>query len=554
MIDSIATRLLTIAALAAMSSPMVLAEGGAAAAANYQVIPFTLPQAASRIEALDVNGDGLLDLLTNHENNFNLYLQGDKGFDFAKPDASLELKGKAIGWALDSNGDSHRLLALVDSRQVQAWNISKGKFSEPSTILSVHSAILPAGAYPLDFVRDINGDGLSDLIIPGAGYLQIYLQAAEGGYGEPLSIQARIMNDVRLDAGPRLDRQVGQRLRIPDLQIRDLNGDGRPDLISASAERIDVFLADAAGRFPAGPSWSVDLRQLEERVGEINFDQVDYSNLSGLLAHTYDVQLDDVDGDGIDDLLIREGGKLTLYGGSREGMDLSQPRQVLRSSGNVLGTLLRDEDEDGLQDLWLMRVQNVSLANLFLWLAISGSVDIETFVYRNEGKRFASRPHRKLILTVKFPSILRSVDLLTAAMEPAEGGNVVRAVRARLGDADSSGDLAVLGTQSLAIFMNKARDQQSEHFLGLSDYSRSKNNYVYDLAKLLENPARSDAGLIPGAEPDFEIPLPEQFTEDLELRNMDVVARELNGDGRDDFFVLLERNGAAVRGLLLLSR
>lgn len=565
-------------AVAAMT--LSTAASGDEATSAYRTIPFTLPEAGSRIEPVDLDGDGLVDLLTADNEKLSVYFQrrdGEQAFDFARPDAQLELKGNAVGWALDyqlgQTDGTRRLIALVDGQQVLAWSIEERKFSKPATVLDVDSAVLPSGVYPLNFVRDVNGDGLNDLIIPGSGHLHIYMQnnagspageaddastgGAEGSYSEPLTINARMMNNSRLLPDSHLDSEVGQRVRIPALQVRDLNGDTRPDLISASEERIDVFLADGKGRFPNAPSWSVDLKALAEGVGEINLDRVDYSNLSGLLAHTFDVQLEDVDGDGIDDLLIREGGKLTLYGGSSDGMDMEQPRQVLRSSGNVMGTLLQDEDGDGLKDLWLMRVQNVSLANLFLWLAISGSIDIETFVYQNQGHRFASRPHRKLTLTVKFPSILRSVDLLTTAMEPADGNNIVRAVRAQLGDADSTEDLAVLGQNSLSIFMNKVRAAQNESFLGLSDYSPTKNNYVYDLGKMLENPARSNAGdpdELSNQPADLEIPLPEQLVEGADLRNMDVVAWELNADGRDDFFVLLQREESTVSGVILLSQ
>src|SRR5690554_5735224 len=95
-----------LALLAAVASPAALAESSPAAKADYQVIPFTLDQAASRIEVLDIDGDGRPDLLTAYENNFHLYLQRDseETFDFSKADASLEVKGAAIGWALDSGG------------------------------------------------------------------------------------------------------------------------------------------------------------------------------------------------------------------------------------------------------------------------------------------------------------------------------------------------------------------------------------------------------------------------------------------------------------------
>ena len=59
-----------------------------------------------------------------------------------------------------------------------------------------------------------------------------------------------------------------------------------------------------------------------------------------MLALTHEEWLDDVDGDGIEDLLLREGGKVSLFLGTRDGMDLANPRQVLRSGGNVLASLL----------------------------------------------------------------------------------------------------------------------------------------------------------------------------------------------------------------------
>ena len=51
-----------------------------------------------------------------------------------------------------------------------------------------------------------------------------------------------------------------------------------------------------------------------------------------------------------------------------QGMDLDQPRQVLRSGGNVLSVFLFDEDDDGLKDLWLWRVETISVGDVFLWL------------------------------------------------------------------------------------------------------------------------------------------------------------------------------------------
>ncbi|MGQ9425677.1 FG-GAP repeat domain-containing protein [Gilvimarinus sp. F26214L] len=534
------------------------ADGGLS---NYQRVPFELNGVSDRIIPADMNGDGLVDLLTADGSILSLYLQrpGQSPFDFANPDARLELPGNATGWGLDQE----RLLALVEGRKLLSWTVSEDGFGEPDTELDALSGFLPSGAYPLDFVRDINGDGRADIIVPGPNELQLYLQNPAGGYEGPVHVQSRIMNYSRLLPGAYLDSRVGQSVRIPQLQIRDVNNDQRPDLVTSSEERIDVFLASDKGSFASVASYSVNLQELSERVGEVDFDRVDFGNLSGLLAHTYDVQLEDVDGDGIEDLLIREGGKLTVFAGAPEGMNMEQPRQVLKSGGNVLGTFVRDEDEDGLGDLWLSRIEDISLANLFLWLAVSGSVDIETFIYRNEGKRFASRPHRKITVSVKFPPILRSADLVSAAVDPDQNSDVPRSARAQLDAPDSAQELAVLRRNAVAIFMNAIRGGESDAVLGLADYSRSKNRYVLDLGKALENTGRGMSGdlqKVSGREADFEISYLVKTVKDgekeeaPELSTMDLVSWELNGDGRHDFFVLTERNDNQVRGVMLLSR
>ena len=61
--------------------------------------------------------------------------------------------------------------------------------------------------------------------------------------------------------------------------------------------------------------------------------------------------LEDVNGDQVDDLVLREGGKVSLFKGTTDGMDFDKPLQVLRSGGNVLSTFLYDENEDGLKQL-----------------------------------------------------------------------------------------------------------------------------------------------------------------------------------------------------------
>lgn len=550
-----------LTALLVLCGGHALADESGSGTGPYQSLPFTL-EASTRLQPADLDGDGLEDLLAGSGNRLAVYFQRTSGpaFDFSKPDTAVILPGTAIGWALDDmpgGRGGRRILALIEGSRVLSWALEDRQFTQPKTILEALSGSLPAGAHPINFVRDINGDARNDLLIPGFGEIGIYLQTAEGSYGDALQVRSRMLNYSRLAPIGDLSRHVGQRVRIPEMNIRDVNNDQRNDLIASSEESLDVFLADNNGRFPLNASFSVDLKSLQERVGQIDFDKVNHSNLSSLLAYTYEIEMEDMDGDQIEDLLIREGSKVTIFGGTPQGVTLDTPRQILKSSGNVLAVTLRDEDGDGLKDLWLMRIEDVSLANLFLWLAISGSVDVETFVYKNQGQRFASRPHRKVTLSVKFPSILKSVNLVNSAVEAEPGADtIVRATRAQLNGADSPWELAILGGNSLSVYTDVIDEKVAQRFLGQADFRRDKDSYVYDLGQVLANPASSanrDLRRIQGRQPDLEISYQQQLTI-ADPSQAELLAWEMNGDGRDDFFVFTERDGRVVKGMLLLSR
>ena len=264
--------------------------------------------------------------------------------------------------------------------------------------------------------------------------------------------------------------------------------------------------------------------------------------------------LDDVDGDGIEDLLLREGGKVSLFGGTYTGMNLEQPRQVLRSGGNVLSTFLYDENGDGLKDLWLWRVEPISVGDIFVWLAISGSVAIEAFVYPNDGERFARRPARKLTVDLRFPSVIRLAttfqDLASEAREihtdefiPTNVGN--------LDDAFDQEDLLVLVNNQVELFLNSIEpEDDSEEFLGALDYSRDQDSYEINLREIIDNiviGGNPHLTLIDDRNPDIVIDL------GTTVENGDIIPVRLNADSLDDVFVFTQHDSSQVQGILLLS-
>ena len=517
---------------------------------------FSFPATAEKLLVADFNGDELNDLLVVSDVSLRIYFQRDSGFDFENGFSEIDFAGRAVGWDLSNNYQEDgglSLIAVVDGNQVLSWHVEAEQIIGPNTVTSDIDGYLSKGLNRLHFSRDINGDGLEDLIIPGAGQLQIHMNAGAGSYQTPLAIQSDFRIRTNLDSS-QLERRIGQAVRIPLMELRDVNSDGADDLISRTEELLDVFLANATGPayFSATPSYSVDISEIEARLGDFDIDNLDFSNLTGVLALTHEELLEDVDGDGIDDLLLREGSKVSLFGGTINGMTMDQPRQVLRSSGNVLSTFLFDENNDELKDLWLWRVEPISVSDIFVWLALSGSIAIEAFIYPNEGKRFARRPARKLTVSLKFPSVIRLASSVRGIEEQVSATEeYLVSTTGNFNDEIARADLLALIDNQLAVFLNSIEPQSEDtEFLGALGYSRDQDSYEIDIREIVDNALEDlnqSRSRVDKLNPDLTIPL------SLTSSVNDIITVKINGDDTDDIFVFEAGISGQIAGLLLLS-
>lgn len=554
------TRLALCAGLFALSGT------GSAAEINFKQQEFQLPAETENIVVADLDGDGLHELLAVLESGLRIYFQSESGFDFEAVNA-IDFPGQAIGWDLSTQygpPGGTAIIALVDGREVLAWTVEEKAVLAPVTVYSNLNGFLSKGVHRLHFSRDINGDSIDDFLIPGAGVINLHISSGIAGdgsfeYQPPLSVRSELRMRTNIDE-TNLDRRIGQSVRIPMMELRDVNGDGFDDLISRTEEELKVFIANpgAAAYFPSEANYFLDILEIEERLGEFDIDSLDFSNLTGILALTHEEILEDVDGDGIDDLLLREGGKVSLFGGTANGMDFTQPRQVLRSGGNVLSTFLQDENEDGLKDLWLWRVENISVGDIFVWLALSGSIAVEAFIYPNDGERFARRPSRKVTIDLKFPSVISLTSTfrdIEREISAAETEDASVSSLANLDDDMSLQDLILLRGRQLDFFLNSIEpedpvEDESELFLGALNYSRERDNYEFNIRDVIEN-------ISIGGNRHVQVASDRTVDSSIELDQGTVagaiIPLKLNADEREDVIIFTESEASQIRGLLLLS-
>ncbi|MGI9250379.1 MAG: FG-GAP repeat domain-containing protein [Pseudohongiellaceae bacterium] len=557
-------------------------------------LPFAVPVETRQVIAADLNGDRLQELIAVGESSLRVYLHSADGFNFETGFQDIAIDARAAGWdisaRLDSGAQNQQsgasrqgsgaqnqnsgggesqtgLLLLLDGDRMQRWTLSADGRLQSEIVADNLSGYLSGGFNRLRFVQDINADGLDDWVIPGAGELHLYLNRGGREFTAPLSIQSDFRIRTSLNSN-RLNDSAGQSVRIPLMELDDLNGDGHNDLISRTDELLAVFLAEpgAARYFPDRPSYQLDLAAIEEELGEFDIDQLDFSNLTGVLALTHEEILDDINSDGIADLLLREGGKVSLFAGTARGMNFDKPLQVLRSSGNVLSTFLHDEDGDGKKDLWLWRVEPISVGDIFVWLALSGSIGIEAFIYPNEGERFARRPARRITINLRFPSMIRMVSSFRALTEEARNttsASVTPSARGKVSNsnADTSAnaegnsrrlDLLVLLNNQLEVFLNAIEPEPEETaFLGSLGYSREQDNYEINIRDIINRVSlgdNADLQQVADRTPDFIWPISTPIEEG------DVLPARLNNDAFDDILVITGADEDLIRGQLLLSR
>jgi hypothetical protein len=402
----------------------------------------------------------------------------------------------------------------------------------------------------VDLLTDVDRDGRLDVVLPTVGTYQLWRNEGDGPRLRRVATVNAIVHRDRRTEVTRLSGRLESGFSIPALRLRDVNGDGRRDLVVVESDRRAYHLQREDGTLPAEPDVSLDLDLFRDTTPRAEIRQG--KTLAG--GDDAKLQVDDLDRDGIPDYLIFHRRKLWIFHGTDEGPQFTRPTAILRVADDITALLVLHLNDDGRPDLLLVRVHVPTIAAILKGLHSELDVEIGATGYAGEeGRTFARKPTWRGGVVLRLPEImgvLRNPESLLGRLD-ATAAKFGASVVADL-DGDGRADLAMVTADgaTLELWKGTSRPGAARDETGLRSLFFEEEDRVWTVDRVLDwlgdAAQRRARGLTGGRDPDRRVPLrdPERF------ERVGMTVADTDGDGRTELVVRYRTRAAGRAGLV----
>ena len=348
----------------------------------------------------DTDGDGVAELVLLHDDRLTRHRVDGAAW---REDGEISVEDPAhtlvsLADILHPPGDD---VVLVDRRST----VSRPWGDGPAVVLARRGRFNVRVDRPQfsPFVVDLNQDGRLDLMIPGLSGVTPFFQEQLGDDGVPDFLRlprVKVPVDVDVDPGSRgIDQELGGSVSIPQIRVLDLNGDGRPDMLTKEGRVHSFHMQSADGTFD--DPIQVDLKKFVDSTpkGSVDFGR------TAVLSDAQQLQRGDIDGDDVPDFVVAHRRKLWAFLGTSEGPQFRKARTQAVAE-DITAMRMMDLSEDGRDDLLTFRVQVPDVASALMGLVRSTDIDIRAVGYESEGDGFAKKPKWRRTITLRVPPLL----------------------------------------------------------------------------------------------------------------------------------------------------
>ncbi|MCH8019858.1 hypothetical protein IH785_08355 [candidate division KSB1 bacterium] len=394
----------------------------------FQIYDLTFSEKLILYHVEDLNHDNLKDILVllstesqpSAEKCFSVFFQTEQGFS-GVPDQTFKLDEQIIVFDLgDVVGDFSKEFVFFTQQGLFYYPIRDNRFILKARKLFDTDSMFMLGNNHLssnwNFVADLNGDHIDEILIPKITGCNIYFRnlATEEWLLQEIPLAAESKASGFYEPRFSVGNKASADYSTPYIFFEDFNSDGRRDLMAAYTGSLAIFLQDERGFF-SKKKQSVALKPAEIWHGA----KIRRTRISDKSIRIYLMKIKDLNQDGIiDAVYIRVSTKESVvnpktqvevhYGKRRAANGQSddvyfsrEPDQVIEPGGTQLVLDIVDLNHDQKIDL-IIPVVKVGLMNIISML-LTRRVEIhaETYLMNSDGL-YEEKPNIKIKLVVKF--------------------------------------------------------------------------------------------------------------------------------------------------------